>query len=94
MPKRCCLLVSTKEPGALSTKFRVSDLVPAGFAAERITHIDDYTRILLPELALPRRVQHGGEYCEPFEVAIAATSRTFFENGSAQPFMFVRQPTS
>lgn len=31
----------------MSTKFRLSDLVPAGFIAERITHIDDETCILL-----------------------------------------------
>jgi hypothetical protein len=31
----------------MSTKFRPSDLVPAGFIAERITHIDDETCILL-----------------------------------------------
>lgn len=31
----------------MSTKFRASDLVPAGFTAERITHIDDETRIVL-----------------------------------------------
>lgn len=31
----------------MSTKFRASDLVPAGFIAESITHIDDETRILL-----------------------------------------------
>ena len=31
----------------MSTKFRPSDLVPAGFIAERITHIDDDTSNLL-----------------------------------------------
>jgi hypothetical protein len=31
----------------MSTKFRLSDLVPAGFIAERISHIDDETCILL-----------------------------------------------
>lgn len=31
----------------MSTKFRPSDLVPAGFIAERITHLDDETCILL-----------------------------------------------
>ncbi|WP_244483773.1 transposase family protein [Rhizobium sp. Root482] len=31
----------------MSTNFRPSDLVPAGFIAERITHIDDETCILL-----------------------------------------------
>ncbi|MBD9524718.1 ISL3 family transposase [Ensifer sp. ENS02] len=31
----------------MSTKFRPSDLVPVGFIAERITHIDDETCILL-----------------------------------------------
>ncbi|WP_261324232.1 MULTISPECIES: transposase family protein [Rhizobium] len=31
----------------MSTKFHPSDLVPAGFIAERITHIDDETCILL-----------------------------------------------
>lgn len=31
----------------MSTKFRPSDLVPAGFIAERITQIDDETCILL-----------------------------------------------
>nr|WP_245291539.1 transposase family protein [Neorhizobium galegae] len=31
----------------MSTRFRPSDLVPAGFIAERITHIDDETCILL-----------------------------------------------
>ncbi|ARO32622.1 ISL3 family insertion sequence transposase protein (plasmid) [Rhizobium sp. NXC14] len=31
----------------MSTKFRPSDLVPTGFIAERITHIDDETCILL-----------------------------------------------
>jgi hypothetical protein len=31
----------------MSTEFRPSDLVPAGFIAELITHIDDETCILL-----------------------------------------------
>jgi transposase len=31
----------------MSTKFRASDLVPAGFIAERIMQFDDETRILL-----------------------------------------------
>lgn len=31
----------------MSTKFRPSDLVPAGFIAERITHVNDETCILL-----------------------------------------------
>lgn len=33
--------------GLTNTKFRPSDLAPAGFIAERITHIDDETCILL-----------------------------------------------
>lgn len=39
----------------MSTRFRPSDLVPAGFIAERITHIDDET----PHLAFPRRRYRG-----------------------------------
>jgi len=35
----------------MSTKFRPSDLVPAGFIADRITHIDDETCILLSRAA-------------------------------------------
>ncbi|WP_199773083.1 hypothetical protein [Ensifer adhaerens] len=41
----------------MSTKFRPSDLVPVGFIAERITHIDDESCIFL-EPALLRRVRH------------------------------------
>nr|WP_280142202.1 transposase family protein [Rhizobium tibeticum] len=37
----------------MSTKLRPSDLVPAGFIAERITHIDDETCILLSRAGAP-----------------------------------------
>lgn len=57
-------------------KFRPSDLVPASFIAERITHIDDETCILLSRAGAIASCPACGRMSTRFEAAIATRSRT------------------
>lgn len=74
----------------MSTKFRLSDLVPAGFIAERITHIDDETCILLSRADATASCQHADECRERFEAAITARSRTSQYREDASGFSCAR----
>ena len=49
----------------MSTKFSLSDLVPAGFIAERITHIDDETCIVLSRAGGTASCPGCGRMIEP-----------------------------
>ncbi|MBP2538519.1 hypothetical protein J2768_000917 [Agrobacterium tumefaciens] len=66
------MLVSTKRISLMNTKFRLSDLVPAGFIAERITHIDDETCIFLSGAGATASCPACGRTSQTAEADIAA----------------------